>query len=266
MKYKCLTIAGFDGSGGAGIQADLKTFTALGCYGMTVLTAIPIQNTQGVSNCYNISIKCIDEQLESIFSDIKPDCIKIGMVYNDEIIKVIYKYLNKYKNIPVICDPVMLSKNGSLLLKDSAIESLKKLIFPLSALITPNLPEAYSLIGDKYNNKKTAVELLKFGSYAVLLKGGHSLDKNKCEDFLLTKDGEQKIFSSIRIDSKNTHGTGCTLSAAICAYMARGYNLANACEKAKLYLLDAIEHSRHYVIGNGNGPLNHLYKICDSNL
>lgn len=264
MIKKALTIAGFDGSGGAGLQADLKTFSALGCYGMSVLTALPIQNTKGVSNCYPIPLKAVEEQLESIFADITPDVIKIGMLFNQEIISVVAKSLIKYaKNIPVVIDPVMVAKSGDRLLQIDAIEALKSELFNLATIITPNLDEASVICGSKISNReemlKAAQVFLDLGANAVLVKGGH-LGSEFSPD-LLYSDKYNYWLESKRIETKNTHGTGCTLSAAIAAKLASGKNLLDGCSEAKEYLNLALESFQNEVIGKGHGPVNHFHAI-----
>ena len=261
-RYKCLSIAGFDGSGGAGIQADLKTFSALGCYGMTVLTALPVQNTCGVRNCYNIPISCIQEQLQAIFDDIVPDSIKIGMLFSSEIIELIAKFLSKNaKDIPITLDPVMVAKSGDTLLLPDAIQSLCDALIPLSTIITPNIPEAQALTKTEvYDIDELAIKLLKLGSKSVLLKGGHGNNKDS-NDLYLDQNGSKIWFNGQRINSKHTHGTGCTLSAAICAYLAHGLSIPKACQYSKSYLHKAIQASKDCSIGHGHGPVHHFHNI-----
>lgn len=262
MQYKCLTIAGFDGSGGAGLQADLKVFSAFGCYGMTVLTALPIQNTCTVKTCYDLPLESMSEQLLTIFEDIRPDAIKIGMLFKSEIIECVADFLKKEaKGIPLVIDPVMLSKSGHNLLQPQAITQLKSELIPLATLITPNLPEAQALLSStEASPALLANDLLKLGSEAVLVKGGH-LPGNDSHDVLLKQNGEHHWLKSERIASKNTHGTGCTLSAAITACLARGFPLLKACEIAKQYLFNAIKASALNSVGKGQGPVNHLYHL-----
>lgn len=261
IQYKTLSIAGFDGSGGAGIQADLKTFSALGSYGMTVLTALPIQNTCGVTNCYDIPLSAIAEQLESIFSDIRPDAIKIGMLHSAEIIRLIANFLAKNAvGIPLVIDPVMMAKGGAPLLQPDAIDSLKQALIPLASLITPNLPEAKLLLGNQSEQSmlEMVTALKAFGSDYVLLKGGHN-EGNESND-LLSNGKQQWWLNSPRITSKNTHGTGCTLSAAIAVYLAKGLTMEQACLDAKSYVSGAIKASAQNSVGHGNGPVHHFYQ------
>ena len=265
---KTLTIAGFDGSGGAGIQADLKTFSALGCYGMSVLTALPVQNTQGVISCYDIGLKAIEEQLKAIFDDIIPDAIKIGMLFNSDIIELVANFLEKNaRDIPIIVDPVMVAKSGDRLLFENAVSSLKKYILPIARVVTPNIPEACDLVG--INNINTEEEMfevastiLDMGSFSVMLKGGH-LDSDNSMDLFLSRDKKEFMYAK-RIDTKNTHGTGCTLSAAICSYIAHGKDEIEACRLAKDYLFNAIVAGKEDSVGKGAGPVHHFYSIWNN--
>lgn len=265
MKHKVLSIAGFDGSGGAGLQADLKTFSALGCYGMNVLTALSVQNTCGVRACYDIPLVSIHEQLEAIFDDIPPNSIKIGMLLNSDIIEVVAKFLKENaKEIPIVLDPVMVAKSGNALLLPEAVEALKELLIPISAIITPNLPEAVELTGissPSYSNMiQMGEKLLELGSQAVLVKGGH-LDCDTSNDLYLDNTGHNRWFESSRIKSKNVHGTGCTLSAAIASYLALGNELEESCNLAKEYLHGAIDAAKNEEIGQGCGSVHHFYRI-----
>jgi hydroxymethylpyrimidine/phosphomethylpyrimidine kinase len=267
MKHKCLSIAGFDGSGGAGIQADLKTFTAFGCYGMTVLTALPVQNTTGVRNCYDIPIKCIEEQLEAIFDDIIPDAIKIGMLFSKQIVELVGNFLEKNANgIPIILDPVMVAKSGNSLLHPKAIEKMKTKLINLSSIITPNIPEAEQILDIKISNyndmENAAKELLKLGCVAALVKGGHLKD-SLSRDVLVSAKGT-KWYESIRVETKNTHGTGCTLSAAITSCLAHKLTLEQSIYKAKHYLTKALEAGASENIGQGFGPVHHFYHLWPS--
>lgn len=265
MQYKALSIAGFDGSGGAGIQADLKTFSALGCYGMTVLTALPIQNTCGVKSCYEIPLQAIEDQLNAIFDDIVPDSIKIGMLFNSDIIELVSNFLKKRAvNIPIVLDPVTLAKSGDSLLLPEAIETLISLLMPLATIVTPNIPEALSFTGVNANSENemitVAEKLLDLGPEFVLLKGGH-LHSSESNDLLYGKDGSSTWYKNPRIDSKNTHGTGCTLSAAIAACLAQNIELKQACSIAKIYLTNAISAAKTLSVGMGNGPVHHFYHL-----
>jgi hydroxymethylpyrimidine/phosphomethylpyrimidine kinase len=259
MQHKCLSIAGFDGSGGAGLQADLKTFSALGCYGMTVLTALPVQNTQGVRNCYEIPLQAIQEQLEAIFDDITPNSIKIGMLFKREIVELVAHFLKKRAvGIPIVLDPVMVAKSGDYLLLPDAVAALKQHLLPLASLITPNIPEAEALTRAIVDMQTQAGLLLDLGAKAVLLKGGHQEGPNS-NDLYVDQYGQEIWLESPRVDSKNTHGTGCTLSAAIAAYLALGQPLLESCRLAKHYLLNAIRAAQNSSVGHGHGPVHHFH-------
>jgi hydroxymethylpyrimidine/phosphomethylpyrimidine kinase len=260
-----LSIAGFDSSGGAGLQADLKTFSALGGYGMTILTALPVQNTMGVTSCYSIPLAAITEQLEVIFSDIIPHAIKIGMLFNQDIIKVVANFLEPYAGeIPIVIDPVMMAKSGDALLLPDAIDCLKKELLPLATIITPNIPEAEVLLGTEIANAEAmpgaAEKLLALGCKAVLLKGGH-LSSSDAVDYYLDNKGNSITLNAPRTTTKNTHGTGCTLSAAIAACLGHGKTLQESCEIAKKYIQQAIIHGKDWNVGNGAGPVHHFYHL-----
>lgn len=260
-----LSIAGFDNSGGAGLQADLKVFSAFGCYGMSVVTAIAAQNTTGVKHCCMIPLQNISQQLESIFEDIPPKAIKIGMLFNEEIICLISNFLRQNaNNIPIVLDPVMISKSNDPLLMPDSILALKEELLPLATVITPNLPEALTLLGDRSNNmsqEELGLTLLDSGIKAVLIKGGHYSD-SESTDILFSNLGSTR-FSSPRISSKNTHGTGCTLSAAITANLARGLNLIDSISLAKKYISKAIESAALNNVGHGAGPTDHFWFLTN---
>lgn len=265
LTYKALSIAGFDGSGGAGIQADLKTFSALGCYGMTVLTALPVQNTRGVKSCYELPLQAIDEQLHAIFEDIRPDSIKLGMLFKSEIIELVANFLQKHaQNIPIVLDPVIVAKSGAPLLVSEALGALRSLLMPLSTIVTPNLPEAEALIGQTIGSAsempEAAQKLIDLGAQNVLLKGGHLVEEHS-NDLLFTAQNELHWLTSPRIRSKNTHGTGCTLSAALASCLAQGIDLINACQIAKSYTFHAIDAAKDERIGKGQGPVHHFYHL-----
>jgi hydroxymethylpyrimidine/phosphomethylpyrimidine kinase len=255
-----LTIAGSDSCGGAGIQADLKTFSAHGVYGMSVITAVTAQNTQGVFGVQDISAELISKQIKAIFDDIRVDGLKIGMVSQIETINAIAEGLRYYKPSIIVLDPVMVSKSGYHLLQRSAKEALANNLLPLATIVTPNIPEAEVLTGMEILNleemKKAARLIFEMGSRNVLIKGGH-LDDEATD--VLFDGNEISCFRSRRINTKNTHGTGCTLSAAIVSNLAKGYPIGAAVEKAKEYITVAIENS--IPLGNGAGPTNHFYEL-----
>lgn len=256
-----LSIAGFDGSGGAGIQADTKTISSLGCYATNVLTALPVQNTQGVKNIFEIPGAAIDEQIKSILEDIYPDAIKIGMVHSIELVEIIAENLKNYTG-PIVFDPVMISTSGHQLIKDETIEACKTHLFPLATLITPNLDEVSTLVNQKISTveqmEEAGKQILAMGTRAVLVKGGH-LQQDELTSFLVQRAQPTEQFKSRRIESKNTHGSGCTLSSAIASYLAQGYSLNESVEQAQIYIQHAIETSKDLIIGKGNGPLNHFF-------
>ena len=255
-----LTIAGSDCSGGAGIQADLKTMTTNGVFAESVITALTAQNTTGVFGVFESSPEFVTQQLDAVFTDIYPDAVKIGMVSSAPIIKAIAEGLKKYEAKNIVIDPVMVSTSGSKLLQDDAISTLEEVLFPLATLLTPNIPEAEILSDIKINSAEdmtNAAEIIgKKYNAAVLLKGGHSI--NDAND-LLYSNGESKWFSGKRIDNPNTHGTGCTLSSAIASNLAKGMNLDEAVESAKAYISGAL--AAMLDLGKGSGPMNHAFAI-----
>lgn len=263
-KIPTLTIAGSDSSGGAGVQADLKTFSAIGTYGMSVITAITAQNTLGVIEVEDLSKNIIKKQIEAVFDDIYPKALKIGMVSSPEIILEIVDTLKKYNPKYVVVDPVMISKSGYSLLKPESKETLIKKLIPISYIITPNIPEAEEISGRKIKDiedmKEVGREILKLGPQYVLMKGGH-LDGDAVD--VLIGDDVFEVFKSEKINRKNTHGTGCTLSSAITSYLALGFDIVNAVKHSKEYITNAIRYS--FDIGNGIGPVNHFYKFEEEN-
>ena len=260
-KSNILIIAGSDSSGGAGIQADIKTVTALGSYAMTAITAVTAQNTTGVNSVIALPPKEIQRQIIFTSKDIKPDAIKIGMLHSSKVILSVIKALNKIKTKKIILDPVMVAKGGFKLIDDRAIKILRDKLIKKVFLITPNIPEAEILTNMKIKNLDDMVEsaniLLSFGVKNILIKGGHGKTKF-LSDVLLNKK-ELKIFKNKRIKSKNTHGTGCTLSSAIATFFACGKKINKSCELAIKYVNQSIRSNPKY--GKGNGPINHLSSI-----
>lgn len=256
-----LSIAGFDGSGGAGIQADTKTISALGCYATNVLTALPIQNTQGVRHIYEIEPSAIDEQIDAIFDDIYPEAIKIGMVHSLRLVEIISKHLKDYPG-KIVFDPVMVSTSGHRLIEEDTIQACIEYLFPKADIITPNLDEVSVLVNYPVNTLEQMAtaghEILQLGCKAVLVKGGH-LDSEKLTTLLMQQSLPTLSYSSTRIQSKNTHGSGCTLSSAIASFLAQGYSLEQSVSQAQHYIYQAILHSKDLIIGKGNGPLNHFH-------
>jgi hydroxymethylpyrimidine/phosphomethylpyrimidine kinase len=260
-----LTIAGSDCSAGAGIQADLKTLAALGCYGLSVITALTAQNTQGVQGVHEVPSHFVEQQLSSIFNDIEVNAIKLGMLFSAKNIALIAKCLERYANhTPIVLDPVMVSQSGAPLLQADAIHALRQYLIPSATLLTPNLPEAEVLldeaIPDRNAMQEAARKLSTLGVNAVLIKGGH-LSGTESEDCLYLHQTQKfHWFSSPRVATINTHGTGCTLSTAITAFLAKGYALPEAVENAKQYITAAIQAGSTYALGQGNGPVHHFYQ------
>ena len=260
-RAKIFIIAGSDSSGGAGIQADIKTVTALGCYAMTAVTAITAQNTTGVKSIIPISPNKISSQIIFTVNDIKPDAIKIGMLHSTSVIKSVVNCIKKIKKIKIVLDPVMVAKGGAKLISNKAIRTLKKQLIKKSYLITPNIPEAEVLSNMKINTHEDMIHagsiLLKNGATNVLIKGGH-LKGFFVKDVLINKK-QIKTFKNMRIKTKNTHGTGCTLSSAITTFLSCGKPLKKSCELAIKYVNQAIKTNPNY--GKGYGPINHLNSI-----
>lgn len=258
-RKQVLTIAGSDSGGGAGIQADLKTFQERDVFGMSVLTAVTAQNTQGVADVHNIPLDQVQAQMDAIFSDFDVAAIKTGMLVNGEYMKMIAKELEKHSSIPLIIDPVMIAKGGHPLMEDSAIEVMKSTLVPLAEVITPNIPEAEALTGIKITNQqemeKAAEILQKLGSKNSIIKGGHAVEENEASDLLLLENGNKVWLSAKRLDTKDTHGTGCTYSACITAEIAKGQTIEQAVRLGKDFIHAAIKYGIQ--VGHGHGPTNH---------
>lgn len=256
MKRTALTIAGSDSSGGAGVQADIKTMEVNDVYAMSAVTALTAQNTLGVQGVFEVTPECLRQQLESVFSDIFPDAVKIGMLVNKELARVSAEYLEKYGAKHIVIDPVMISSSGTALLDTEAVQVLRAKLFPMAEVITPNLPEAEALTGLKISGQRDmekAAQLLcrEYGG-AVVLKGGHA--KGSADD-LLCLDGKNIWIKGKRIENPNTHGTGCTFSSAIAAGLAHGLDVEASVRLAKGYIQRAVEAGLN--LGKGNGPLEH---------
>jgi hydroxymethylpyrimidine/phosphomethylpyrimidine kinase len=259
-----LTIAGSDSGGGAGIQADLKAFSALGVYGASVITAVTAQNTVAVTAVHEIPATVIRAQLRAVLSDLNIAAVKIGMLSSPEIIEVVAGELQDLA-IPVVLDPVMVAKSGDALLKDSAVHALKTALLPRCQLLTPNLPEAARLLGLQSESaleqmRQQGIALRQLGADAVLMKGGHAKGET-CVDLLIDRDGKETVYSAPRINTGNTHGTGCTLSAAIAANLARGLTMRDAVAEAHGYLHRAIAAADTLDIGRGHGPVHHFHGV-----
>lgn len=258
IKSKLLIIAGSDSSGGAGIQADIKTATSLGVYAMTAITAITAQNTTGVKSIVSVSPIEIFNQISFSVKDIKPNSVKIGMLHNVEVIKEVIKAIKKYKLKNIVIDPVMVAKSGHRLISNNSINYLRKKLLPFALIVTPNIPEAETLIKKKIKTLddviKAGREILKFGPKFVLIKGGHA-NKSFIEDVLISKNNI-KIFKNKKIKTKNTHGTGCTLSSAIASFVSKNYNMNESCRRSIQYVHKAILLNPKF--GRGHGPINHM--------
>jgi len=264
--FRALTIAGSDNSGGAGIQADLKTFSALECYGMSVITALTSQNTQGVYRIQELKPKFIEDQFNAILDDIGIDAIKIGMLFNIPIIKAVAKCLHKVKGCPIVLDPVMFAKGGDRLIQEEAIQAIQKELFPFATVVTPNISEAQAFLGRSIDNlegmQKAAIDLVDLGPAAVVIKGG-GLSNNFSDDCLYIKGGELIWLKQERISTKNINGTGCTFSSAVAAYLARSYKLEDAVREAKLYLTQSLKAGADKKLGKGQGPVLHFFNTWE---
>jgi len=257
---RVLSIAGSDSGGGAGIQADLKTFSALGCFGMTAITALTAQNTRGVRSIHGVPAQMLRDQIDAVMEDIGVDAVKIGMLHSPEIVRTVAEAIDRHALKNVVFDPVMVATSGAVLIDNSAVDGLVRELFPRVAVITPNLDEAALLVGrtlcTAQDMEQAALALLDKGAHAVLLKGGH-LPGNVVIDLLVTQQGEKLWMEAPRIHSPNTHGTGCTLSSAMAAYLATGATLVEAVQQARTYIREALQHGAQVRTGKGSGPLNH---------
>ncbi|MFC3396331.1 bifunctional hydroxymethylpyrimidine kinase/phosphomethylpyrimidine kinase [Brenneria rubrifaciens] len=263
-RINALTIAGTDPSGGAGIQADLKTFSALGAYGTTVITALVAQNTRGVQSVYRIEPDFVAAQLDSVLSDVRIDSAKIGMLAQADIIEAVAERLRHYRLPCVVLDTVMLAKSGDPLLSPDAVASLRRLLLPVVSLITPNLPEAAALLDCPPATSEQAMceqgeALLAMGCQAVLMKGGH-LSEEESPDWLFSQQASPLRFASPRINTRHTHGTGCTLSAALAALRPRHTSWAETVREAKAYLQQALQQADSLEVGQGIGPVHHFHR------
>lgn len=257
---RVLTIAGSDSGGGAGIQADLKTFSALGCFGMTAITALTAQNTMGVRCIHPVPPAMLADQIDAVVEDIGVDAVKIGMLHSPEIAQTVAAAIDRHKLTNVVFDPVMVATSGAVLINQDAMAVLVKEVFPRATIITPNLDEAALLVGRAITTEaemeNAAAELIAQGAAAVLLKGGH-LQGETVSDLLMQAGGEKTWMRAQRIQTSNTHGTGCTLSSAIAAHMALGKPLVNAVQSARIFVRGALEAGAQIRTGHGSGPLNH---------
>jgi hydroxymethylpyrimidine/phosphomethylpyrimidine kinase len=260
---RALSIAGSDSGGGAGIQADLKTFSALGVYGMTAVTAVTVQNTRGVESFEVIAPEAVGAQIRAVASDIGVDAVKTGMLANTAVVEAVAEALEQTHLAPLVVDPVSVSKHGHRLLAEDAVEALRRKILPLATLVTPNLPEAAGLAGfpvlSRDDMQRAAFAIVDLGARAVLVKGGHLADPAGSSDLLLFDGGEEWLTAE-RIDTPHTHGTGCTLSSAITAHLALGDTLPDAVRAGKAFVTEAIRHA--LAIGHGIGPVDQIWPIA----
>lgn len=261
---RALTIAGSDSGGGAGIQADLKTFAALGCYGLSVITALTAQNTKAVTGIMPVSPTFIAEQMNAVLSDIGADAVKIGMLHSAAVIEQVAKSLVQFGIKTIVLDPVMVAKSGDKLLQDEAVDALKTLLLPIASVITPNLPEASVLLGRSVETfadmQQAAIDLATLCPGAILVKGGH-LPTAESTDLLYLSASDQHWFPTSRIQTNNSHGTGCTLSSAIAAGLAKGLSVVDAVANAKDYLTQALRVGAVYKLGHGHGPVHHFFNV-----
>lgn len=261
---RALTIAGSDSGGCAGIQADLKTFAALGLHGMSVITSVTAQDTRRVYMSSELPLENIQRQIEAVIEDIGVDAVKTGMLPSAEVIRLVTEQIKHFEIKRIVVDPVMVSTGGDRLVRDDALEAMKTALFPLATVVTPNLPEAELLVGHEITGKQdlaeAAQEIFELGSRSVIVKGGHLDDPGHSTDYLY--DGKELIsLVGPRLDSRNTHGSGCTFASAITAYLARGLDLKDAARQAKEFVTEAIRHSLS--LGHGQGPLGHFWKYWD---
>lgn len=259
--YRVLTIAGSDSGGGAGIQADIKTISAMGCYATSAITAVTVQNTLGVKAVHPVPLDILEGQIDAVLSDIGTDAIKIGMLYSLEVVNIVANMIEKYQVKNIVIDPVMVSTSGYRLIEENAIEVIKHRLIPLSRVVTPNIPEAEILVGCKISSEedfdKVARRLSHNSGVSVLLKAGHFDGDYLVDYFYNAENGTMTTLSSKRVETQNTHGTGCTLSSAFAAALAKEDDLTLAAKSAKKYVEQAIIYGAEYKIGGGYGPINH---------
>lgn len=257
-----LSIAGSDSGGGAGIQADLKTISALGCYGTIAITAVTVQNSLGVAAIHPVPVDIIQGQIEAVMQDIPPQAVKIGMVNRPEVVVMLGEVLKKYPGIPIVFDPVMVASSGDRLIEKETIHLLKEHLFPLSTLLTPNLEEAAIILGHPILNPQemqlSAKKIQDLGPANVLLKGGH-MEGDQLFDVLCKENKQLHLLSCERIITHNTHGTGCTLSSALACELAKGYSIYQAVIRARHFIQQAISAGKDVSTGKGHGPLNHFF-------
>lgn len=264
---RALTIAGSDSGGGAGIQADLKTFSALGCYGMSAITALTAQNTVAVVAIQPVPPAFIAAQIDAVMEDIGVDAVKIGMLHSAEAIQIVAERLGYHHAGNIVLDPVMVAKSGARLLQEEAVAALRTILVPMATVFTPNLPEASVLLGRVLRSeeelRRACFDLAELGPRAVLLKGGHLTGKCSPDLFYDAAEGKLAVLEAERVETANSHGTGCTLSSAIAAFLARGCSVAEAVREAKTYVTQALQAGADYRLGHGHGPVHHFYRFWE---
>ena len=262
---RVLTIAGSDSGGGAGIQADIKAISAMGCYAASAITAVTVQNTIGVQAVHPIPLDILEGQIDAVLSDIGADAVKIGMLHSAEVVDLVARMIEKYGIRNLVLDPVMVSTSGHRLIEETAIEVIKEKLMPLVRVLTPNVPEAEMLIGRTISGEEdfpeVARELAEKYGISVFLKAGHLTGETPTDYFYNAEDGSTTLLPSKRVYTQNTHGTGCTLSSAIAAALAKGEDLSTAAKSAKSYLEQAIISGADYEIGHGHGPVTHNFRF-----
>ena len=264
---RVLTIAGSDSGGGAGIQADIKAISAMGCYAASAITAVTVQNTIGVQAVHPIPLDILEGQIDAVLSDIGADAVKIGMLHSAEVVDLVARMIEKYEIRNLVLDPVMVSTSGHRLIEETAIDVIREKLMPLARVLTPNVPEAEILIGRKISSEEdfpeVAKELADKYGISVFLKAGHLTGDTLTDYFYNAEDGSTTLLPSKRVHTQNTHGTGCTLSSAIAAALAKGEDLSTAAKSAKSYLEQAIISGADYEIGHGHGPVNHNFRFIN---
>ena len=264
---RVLSIAGSDSGGGAGIQADIKTISALGGYAMTAVTALTAQNTTGVTDIHPVPVEFAAAQIDAVLSDIGADAVKIGMLYSAELIETVASALRRHEAANIVLDPVMVAQSGDRLLQDDAVEALLSELVPLSTVLTPNLPEAEVLLGSSIDGADqmadAARRLARSGCRSVLIKGGHGATSASDDLLYLATEDRMLWLNAGRIETKNTHGTGCTLSSAVAALLAAGESIEEAVRHAKAFITEAIRSGAHYVTGKGHGPVHHFHSFWE---
>jgi len=264
---RALTIAGSDSGGGAGIQADLKAFSAIGCFGTSVITALTAQNTVAVTGIHPVPPAFIAQQIDAVLTDIGTDAVKIGMLHSPEVITTVADALRRHQAGNIVLDPVMVAKSGDKLLREDAVQVLKSTLIPLADVITPNLPEAGVLLGREISAEdqmeEACKELAALGCRAVLLKGGHLKGAGSPDLLYINGEPAPVRLDAERIDTPNSHGTGCTLSSATAAYLAQGFNITESVRRAKHYIIQALTAGAGYTLGKGHGPVHHFHATWD---